>query len=64
MAPYAVSKAIPRQYQADDEDHLQSRETERTVVATQYQNFPNTKSTHETQLQLTFFEYSILLQLD
>src|SRR5207237_3327138 len=41
----AVPKAFPRQYQVDDENHLQSRDTERNVVATPYEILPNTRFT-------------------
>jgi len=43
--PSAVPKAIPRQYQVDNENHPQSRDTERNVVATPYEIFPNTRFT-------------------
>src|SRR6266436_5529618 len=43
--PPAVPKAFPREYQVDNEDHLQSRDTDRKIVATPYEIFPNTRFT-------------------
>src|SRR5438132_6699677 len=42
--PSAVPKASPREYQVDDENHLQSRDTDRHVVAALFENLPNTRS--------------------
>src|SRR5712692_6651439 len=43
--PSAVLKALPREYQVDDENHLQSRDTDRNVIAAPFEIFPNTRFT-------------------
>jgi len=45
MDPQPFPRRFPRKYQVDDEDHLQSRDTERNVVAARFEIFPNTSLT-------------------
>src|SRR5439155_5960478 len=51
----AVPKAIPRQYQVDDENHLQSRDTDCLLKPTFQKNFQTHGLRHEEQLLLRFF---------